>query len=70
MRKKKALNERLAWTGTHSRYKKNTKKKKKKKLKHIKLEIDGSPKKDVYHLDSDYKTAGNGKKKGLSEDKT
>ena len=30
MRKKKALNERLAWTGTHSRYKKNTKKKKKK----------------------------------------
>ena len=31
MRKKKALNERLAWTGTHSRYKKNTKKKKKKK---------------------------------------
>ncbi len=31
MRKKKALNERLAWTGTHSRYKKNIKKKKKKK---------------------------------------
>ncbi len=30
MRKKKALNERLAWTGTHSRYKKNIKKKKKK----------------------------------------
>ena len=31
MRKKKALNERLAWTGTHGRYKKNIKKKKKKK---------------------------------------
>ena len=31
MRKKKALNERLAWAGTHSRYKKNIKKKKKKK---------------------------------------
>ncbi len=31
MRKKKALNERLAWTGTHRRYKKNIKKKKKKK---------------------------------------
>jgi len=30
MRKKKALNERLAWTGTHRRYKKNIKKKKKK----------------------------------------
>ena len=35
MRKKKALNERLAWTGTHSRYKKNTKKKKKKKVNNI-----------------------------------
>jgi len=35
MRKKKALNERLAWTGTHSRYKKNTKKKKKKKVNDI-----------------------------------
>ena len=35
MRKKKALNERLAWTGTHSRYKKNTKKKKKKKIDNI-----------------------------------
>ena len=35
MRKKKALNERLAWTGTHSRYKKNIKKKKKKKVNNI-----------------------------------
>ena len=33
MRKKKALNERLAWAGTHRQYKKNTKKKKKKKKK-------------------------------------
>ena len=35
MRKKKALNERLAWTGTHGRYKKNIKKKKKKKVDNI-----------------------------------
>ena len=35
MRKKKALNERLAWTGTHSRYKENIKKKKKKKVNNI-----------------------------------
>ena len=35
MRKKKTLNERLAWTGTHSRYKKNIKKKKKKKVNNI-----------------------------------
>ena len=35
MRKKKALNERLAWTGTQSRYKKNIKKKKKKKVNNI-----------------------------------
>jgi len=31
MRKKKSLNERLAWAGTHKQYKKNMKKKKKEK---------------------------------------
>ena len=35
MRKKKALNERLAWAGTHRQYKKNIKKKKKKKVNNI-----------------------------------
>jgi hypothetical protein len=35
MRKKKALNERLAWAGTHRQYKKNIKKKKKKKVDNI-----------------------------------
>ncbi len=35
MRKKKALNERLAWAGTHRQYKKTQRRRKRKKVNNI-----------------------------------